>query len=231
MSDTVLIVAAHPDDEILGAGATLARHVGAGDVVHALILAEGATARDSRRQAGARASELDALRKASACAAAAIGAQPPRFGGLPDNRLDSCALLDIVKIVEAAVAQLKPAVLYTHHGGDLNVDHRIVHAAVVTACRPLPGACCRAIYTFETPSSTEWASSEQSVAFRPTRFVDAAGTLEAKLAALACYEAEMRSFPHPRSSEAVRALAAWRGASVGLAAAEAFQIVREVVRD
>lgn len=230
MSDTVLIVAAHPDDEILGAGATLARHARSGDVVHALILAEGATARDARRKVGTRASELAALREAAACAAAAIGARPPRFGGLPDNRLDSCALIDVVKLVEAAVVQLKPAVVYTHHGADLNVDHRMAHAAVVTACRPLPDACCRAIYTFETPSSTEWASTEQGVAFRPTRFVDAGPTLEAKLAALACYEAEMRPFPHARSIEAVQALAAWRGASVGLVAAEAFQVIREIVQ-
>lgn len=230
MPETVLVVAAHPDDEILGVGATLARHAQAGDAVHALILAEGATARDPRRGAKARADEIAALRTAAAKAAEAIGARPPRFGGLPDNRLDSCALLDVVKLVEQAIAELSPAVIYTHHGGDLNVDHRIAHAAVATACRPLPGAACRAIYTFETPSSTEWASPEQSPTFRPTRFVDVSATLDAKLAALACYEAEMRPFPHPRSAEAVRALAAWRGAAAGLAAAEAFQVVREIVR-
>lgn len=231
MSDAVLVVAAHPDDEILGAGATLARHARAGDAVHVLILAEGATSRDAHRRPTERSADIEALRKAAACAAGAIGAQIPRFGGLPDNRLDTVPLLDVVKLVEAAIAELSPQIVYTHHGCDLNVDHRVTHAAVATACRPLPGARWRAIYTFETPSSTEWASPEQGAPFRPTRFVDAGETIDAKLAGLACYSAEMRPYPHPRSIEAVRALAAWRGASVGLRFAEAFQVLREVVRE
>lgn len=226
--NTVLVVAAHPDDEILGCGATLARHAAAGDDVHILIVAEGATSRDAARSADTRAPEIDALREAATEAAVRIGARPPSFGGLPDNRLDGVDLLDIVKLIERRISECNPAVVYTHHGGDLNIDHRRVHDAVLTACRPLPGVGARAVYAFETPSSTEWAD-ETLPAFRPTRFVDVTGTLETKLAALDAYESEMRVFPHPRSAEAVRSLARWRGASAGVDAAEAFAVVCEVV--
>jgi LmbE family N-acetylglucosaminyl deacetylase len=223
----VLVVAAHPDDEVLGCGGTLARHAAAGDTVHVLIVAEGATSRDDSRQANARAGEMDELRRAAASCAAIIGTQSPVFGGLPDNRLDGIDLLDIVKIVERTVDATSPSVVYTHHGGDLNIDHRRVHEAVVTACRPLPGSAVRSIYAFETPSSTEWAG-DALPAFRPARFVDISETLNIKSKALAAYDMEMRPSPHARSMEAVEALARWRGASCGVAAAEAFMVVRDL---
>jgi LmbE family N-acetylglucosaminyl deacetylase len=229
MNDRVLVVAAHPDDEVLGCGGTLARHAAAGDTVDILILAEGATSRDAARNAAARDGEMSALRDAAKACAAIIGTGAPAFGGLPDNRLDGVDLLDIVKLVEDAVARVSPNVVYTHHAGDLNVDHQRVNAAVMTACRPLPGSALRAVYAYETPSSTEWAG-DGLPAFRPTRFVDIAATLDLKMKALDAYAAEMRPFPHPRSAEAVMALARWRGATAGLAAAEAFAVLREVVR-
>lgn len=230
MPENVLVIAAHPDDEVLGVGGVIARHADAGDVVHILIVAEGATSRQDSRDAAAAADELATLRRAAATAAAVLGAQPPRFCGLPDNRLDGLDLLDVIKPIEAVVAELRPAVVYTHHGGDLNVDHRVVHAAVMTACRPLSDDAARAIYTFETLSSSEWSSPEQQPAFRPQRFVDITATLKRKLVALQCYDAEMRPFPHPRSLHAVEALAALRGSTICASAAEAFGVVREVVR-
>ena len=135
---SILVVAAHPDDEILGCGGVLASHAAKGDTVHILIVAEGATSRDSRRDPHAREPELAGLKAAASCAASAIGAESPRLLGLPDNRLDSLPLLDVIKPVEAVVEAVAPEIVYTHHAGDLNVDHRIVHQAVVTACRPLP---------------------------------------------------------------------------------------------
>lgn len=224
----VLAVAAHPDDEILGCGGTLARHAAEGDTVHILIVAEGATSRDARRDPHGREPELAALKAAASCAADAIGAEEPRMLGLPDNRLDGLPLLDVVKPIEAIVEAVKPAIVYTHHAGDLNVDHRIVHQAVVTACRPLPDSPVRAIYAFETVSSTEWQSGGDP--FRPRRWVDIEPYLERKLLALDAYAAEMRPFPHARSREAVEALARIRGAAAGLKAAECFMVVREVVR-
>lgn len=228
MKDTVLVVAAHPDDEVLGCGATLARHAAEGDDVRVLILAEGITSRDPSRDAHARAADIEALRAVARNAAAALGVRPPEFGGFPDNRMDSVPLIDVVKCIEQAVDAYRPAVVYTHHPGDLNVDHRAAAAAVLTACRPLPGQSVRAIYAYETPSSTEWAPAALTEPFAPTRWISVAPYLDAKFAALAAYESEMRPFPHARSIEAVRALAALRGAQCGHPAAEAFAVLREI---
>lgn len=219
----VLVVAAHPDDELLGCAGTIARHALAGDRVHILIAAEGATSR-----AAGGPDEVEALQQAARQAAEILGAEPPRFAGFPDNRLDSLAILDITQAVEAVVEEVRPTVIYTHHGGDLNRDHRLLHEAVVTACRPLPGRPFRKLLVFETLSSTEWASEAVGAPFRARHYVDISATLDVKLRALACYAAEMRPFPHPRSAEAVTALAALRGTQVGLVAAEAFDVIFEI---
>lgn len=219
---TVLVVAAHPDDEVLGCGGTMAGHAQRGDAVHVLFLADGETSRG----AGAPAHR----NPAAAAAAMALGAREPVLLGLPDNRLDTVPLLDIVKHIEAEVARVRPQVVYTHHGADLNLDHVITHRAVLTACRPLPGTTVEAIHAFEVPSSTEWAPVQQAPAFAPNHFVDIAAVAAAKFRALRCYDGEMRPFPHARSYEAVEALAKWRGASVGVAMAEAFQTVRVLAR-
>lgn len=226
----VLVVAAHPDDEILGLGGTLARHVDEGDVVRTLILAEGATSRDDARDTAGRREELDDLVVAAQRAAQALGLDAPEMLGLPDNRMDSVALLDVIKPIEHVVRSFQPQIVYTHHGGDLNVDHQRTHQAVMTACRPLPGSTVEAIYTFETVSSTEWTTESTGDTFRPTRFVGIVDQLERKLAALEAYASEMAPFPHARSMESVRALATLRGASVGLEAAEAFMVMREIAR-
>ena len=225
---SVLVAAAHPDDEVLGCGGALASHAAKGDTIHVLIFAEGATSRDSLLDPKAQKRELAVLKAAASRAASIVGAETPSMLGLPDNRLDTLPLLDIIKSVEAIVEAVAPEIVYTHHAGDLNVDHRIVHQAVVTACRPLPGSPVRAIYAFETPSSTEWQTSGDG--FRPQRWIDIKPFLPQKRRALEAYAAEMRPFPHARSFEAVEALARFRGASVGLEAAECFMVVREVLQ-
>jgi N-acetylglucosamine malate deacetylase 1 len=133
--------------------------------------------------------------------------------------MDSLVLLDVVKPIEAIVAEVEPVIVYTHSPSDRNVDHGVVFNAVATACRPLRNSRLRAIYCFETPSSTEWGDPS---GFAPTHYVDISGTVETKLAALKCYECEMRPFPHPRSYDGVLHLAHWRGACAGFVAAEAF---------
>lgn len=225
MIETVLVVAAHPDDEVLGLGATLARHAAVGDAVHMIIVAEGSTSRSDRRDIVGHATELTQLRQAANAAALILGCRPPRMFGMPDNRLDSCDLLDIIKKLEAAVVEIRPTIVYTHHAGDLNIDHRILHDATLTACRPLSGSSIRAIYAFETVSSTEWSPT---LPFVPNHFVDAEPTWQKKMAALKAYASELRPAPHPRSFEIVEALASWRGACVGLKKAEAFQTIRRV---
>lgn len=225
MSTNVLVVAGHPDDEILGVGGTIARHTAAGDTVHILIVAEGATSRP-----GADASrETVALRDAAAGAAKVLGAQPPHMMGLPDNRLDSLALLDIVQPIEDVLAETAPQMVYTHFAGDLNRDHAITAEAVEIACRPLPGQTVEALYAFETVSSTEWSLGAHGT-FLPQLFVDVTETMDRKIEALGCYETEMRAFPHARSCDAVSALAKRRGAQSGLEVAEAFMIRREIRR-
>ncbi|MGB0683991.1 MAG: PIG-L deacetylase family protein [Magnetovibrionaceae bacterium] len=217
---TVLVVAAHPDDEILGVGGTLAAHASAGETVNVLICAEGSTSRDE----GSR-DEVETLQEAARAAAKALGTNPPQFLGLPDNRLDRLDLLDVTKQIAAVVETCAPRLVYTHHGGDLNIDHRIVHQAVVTACRPLPGSSVGEILAFETASSTEWATTAIGEVFKPTAFKDISGTWNAKRKALEAYAAEMRPFPHARSIEAVEALAKLRGSQASMPMAEGFQVL------
>jgi LmbE family N-acetylglucosaminyl deacetylase len=222
----VLVVAAHPDDEALGCGGTIARHKAKGDEVSLLVLTDGVGARavdgEWVQHAGDRKQRSTALSRA---AAILLGSGNVRHASLPDNQLDTVPLLRVVQLVEDFVGASD--VVYTHHAGDLNIDHRITHQAVMTACRPMPGSTVKALYAFEVPSSTEWAS-EANQAFRPNHFVDISATLDKKMEALKAYDEEMRPFPHPRSYEAVEALAKWRGASVGLRAAEAFMTLRRI---
>lgn len=221
MTDSVLVVAAHPDDEVLGCGGTLARLVEQGSRVCVMFMTDGV---------GARAAEGDAASarlRAASQALSVLGVELLQAHDFADNRMDQVALLEVVKVVEAALARVTPAVVYTHHAGDINIDHAVVHRAVMTACRPLPGRSVREIYSFEVPSSSEWAPSGQP-SFRPNCAVDISKQLSRKLQALACYDAEMRAFPHPRSVQAIEAQARWRGSQFGLLAAEAFQLERQI---
>jgi LmbE family N-acetylglucosaminyl deacetylase len=219
----VLVIAAHPDDEALGCGGAIAVHAARGDMVDIVFVADGETSRDS-----AAAAKIAGRRSAADAAAAILGARPPRFLDLPDNRLDGLPTLDVVKALAGATSDLAPDLVYTHHDGDLNVDHRVVCRATVTLYRPLPDSTVTEIRGFEVLSSTGW--SVPAAAFAPTCFVDISATLGKKLAALRAYQGEMRAFPHARSFEAVEALARFRGAVAGLAAAEAFTIYRRVER-
>jgi LmbE family N-acetylglucosaminyl deacetylase len=225
----VLVVAAHPDDEVLGCGGAIARHSQQGDAVNILILSEGATSRGHSRDPQQWQTELSSLAQASHQASQLLGTSSPQLQQFPDNRMDSCDLLDVVKVIEAAIQQHQPAVVYTHHTGDVNVDHRRIHEAVVTACRPQPAHCVKTLLFFETPSSTEWQPPGSAPAFIPNWFVDISDTLPLKLKALACYDSELRPWPHPRSLESVKNLAHWRGSSVGVEAAEAFVVGRTII--
>jgi LmbE family N-acetylglucosaminyl deacetylase len=225
--ESVLVVAAHPDDEVLGCGGTVARLANEGHEVRIAILAEGMTSRTSQREQTDR-KQLDHLHSNAQQAADKVGAKELVLSKLPDNRLDTVPLLEVVKLVEELFEKFSPTVIYTHHPGDLNVDHGVVHRAVLTATRPFPGQRVREIYSFEVASSTEWAFQRLEPLFRPNVFVDISSTLETKVAALACYDTETRKFPHPRSPEAVRAIAMRWGSVAGFPAAEAFELVRSL---
>lgn len=218
---SVACIVAHPDDEVLACGASLARHAEAGHRVETMIMAVGLDAR------GPATAEAHAVHCAAAqTAATRLGIPAPHFGGFADNRMDDVVLLDVIKTVEAFVDEVQPQVIYTHHRSDLNVDHRIVHDAVLTAARPMQGTNVVRILAGETLSSTEWQPLT-APAFIPNVFHDAGATIEAKVAALEAYSGEIRPFPHPRSAEGIRALAAFRGAQSGFLAAEAFMLIRE----
>jgi LmbE family N-acetylglucosaminyl deacetylase len=221
----ILVVAAHPDDEVLGCGASMAKWADAGAEIHVAILGEGATSRHASREE-ASAGELETLRSDARSAAVILGVRNVTFHGLPDNRFDSLPLLDVVKEVEALVSGLAPETVLTHHGSDLNVDHRVAFAAVLTATRPKPGHPVKEVMAFEVASSTEWGFQAIEPVFRGNCFVDVTSTLARKVEALRAYTTEICDFPHPRSAEAVEAMARRWGSVVGCAAAEAFQLVR-----
>lgn len=225
---STLIIAAHPDDEVLGCGGTIAKLAEEGTEVHLAFMADGVGAR--RVQGGALcAMEQDLLqqrRMAARQAAEILGVTSVSFDDLPDNRLDTIPLLDITRRIESLIVRHRPTTVFTHHASDLNIDHRRVHQAVVTACRPQHGHPVSTLLTFEVPSSTEWQPPGSGATFAPNWFIDIGTTLERKLSALDAYATELRAWPHPRSRQGIEHLARWRGATVGCEAAEAFMLAR-----
>jgi LmbE family N-acetylglucosaminyl deacetylase len=223
----VLVIAAHPDDEVLGCGGTMARLAAEGAAVSVLILATGLTSRadfDPVRDAA----KLDVHCERARRAGALLGAREVRFGGFPDQRMDTVPLLDITQAIEREIARVRPETVFTQHGGDLNMDHAITFRATLTATRPMAGGAVRRVYAYEIPSSTEWSFQQFAPQFAPQVFFDIAGHVETKIAAMQIYESETRVFPHPRAPESLRAIAARWGTVVGTRAAEAFCCVREI---
>lgn len=222
---TILVVAAHPDDEILGCGGCVYKWAQDGASVHALILAEGLTSRAAQRT-DIPQEELDGLRKHARQSAETIGFQSISFESFPDNRMDSVDLLDVIHALSRYIDRIQPQIILTHHHGDLNVDHRIAFQAVITACRPLPECPVQTIFTFDTPSATEWNFPYYKNTFSPNTFIDISQQMEQKLAAMACYQTESREAPHPRSPESLRAIAKRWGSVINCDYAEAFELIR-----
>lgn len=218
----ILTVAAHPDDETLGAGGTMAWHAARGDTVWVCILTEGVTSRHDRVD-----QQLDCARRACD----ALGVEKLILVGLPDQRLDTLSLLDVIAPIEQCIEDLQADVVLTHFGGDVNEDHRLVSRATMVATRPVPGTPVKRVCSFEIPSSTDWAPPVPGSVFAPNLFVDITDTLETKLTAMRAYadtyRSEVRPYPHPRSMEALTAYAQRSGAVSGLLAAEPFMLLRE----
>lgn len=223
--EKILVVAAHPDDELLGLGGTIRRLSDAGKEIHAVILAEGITSR-AKTRAEADLRELKKLREDAQKAAKVVGYQSIEFHDFPDNRMDAVDLLDIIKVVSKYVEKYKPDTIFTHHHGDLNIDHRRTCEAVLTVCRPVGEYDVKRIFAFETPSSTEW-NYNYSEPFTPNVYFDVTDTIESKVKGMACYRSESTTYPHPRSEEALRSLGKLRGSNVGFEIAEAFMLLRE----
>lgn len=221
----ILIVAAHPDDEVLGCGATVARLVKEGFVAFTLILGEGVTSRDKTRDIKKRENELTGLKKQILKANAVLGVKDSFIYNFPDNRFDTVSLLDIVKVVENIIEKVKPVIIFTHYGKDLNIDHKITYQAVLTAARPLPGVSVQEIYSFEIPSSTEY---NYPSTFSPNVFFDISNAFPLKIKAMECYSTELRKSPHPRSQEGMKLYARYWGMRIGLPYAEPMMSVRVI---
>jgi N-acetylglucosamine malate deacetylase 1 len=215
----VLVLAAHPDDEVLGMGGTLAVHVDRGDAVRVVVVTDGSSAQYPDDSETRLRKEEEALR-----AAAELGVMDYVHLDFPDMRLDTIPHVDVNRVVEEHVRDLAPDVVYTPHP-DVNLDHRVLFDSVVVATRPTPGHSVRRLITYAPTSSTEWTPASLNW-FVPNWFVDISATIERKVAAFAQYETERRDYPHPRSERAIRAAAEFYGSSCGSEHAEPFVLVR-----
>lgn len=221
MNETVLVVAAHSDDEALGCAGTIAKHISSGDTAHVVFMTNGIGARRLMEE------EVVARQAAAQKVCNILSVASMQNLNFPDNKMDSVPLLDITQALEKIISEIQPKIVYTHHVGDLNVDHQVTHKAVMTACRPQPGFSVKEIYSFEVLSSTEWQTPGLQ-SFTPNMFVDISRHIESKRKILEVYSEEMRKPPHSRSIENAIRQSALRGSAVGVEYAEAFVTLREI---
>ncbi|MBE3674269.1 PIG-L deacetylase family protein [Pseudoalteromonas distincta] len=219
-NNSILVVASHADDEALGCAGTIAKHIAEGDTVSIIFMTNGVSSRDDSNKNNEN-ERTSAMNKA----VSTLGIKHSQCFDFPDNQMDSVPLLKIVKVIEAAIEQYKPSVIYSHFAHDLNIDHQLTHQAVMTACRPIKGSSVRKILSFEILSSTEWQSPAHPN-FKAQYIVDITKYWQKKQQVLHCYQEELRDFPHSRSLRCIEALATLRGASHGFEKAEAFQVER-----
>ena len=226
----ILLVAAHPDDELLGCGATMYNLINNLNCeIRCVILGEGITSRTDTRDTVLWQKELERHRADISKAQKCIGYQSVGIYDFPDNRFDSIALLDIIKVIEKEKNDFNPQIIFTHHGGDVNIDHQRCFEAVVTACRPMENEIVKTIITFETFSGTEWRASSDPRHFIPNLFFEITEEgLNAKVKAMESYEFEKRAYPHPRSPESLRIAAQRWGIVIGKKYAEAFCLIRNI---
>jgi len=223
MATTVLVIAPHPDDEVLGCGGTVARHNKKGDEVYLCVITKAYTPDwseefiENRPKEVARANEI-------------LGIKKTFFLDLPTVKLDTIPQKELIDLIYQCLSEVNPEIVYLPHWGDMNKDHRLVFEASIVALRPLRLEAISRILCYETLSETEWGVPLAESIFVPNVYVDIADTLDDKLKAMSAYPSELRDYPHPRSLEMLKVLAQKRGSEAGLTAAEAFMLVREIIR-
>jgi len=225
MSKKILIVAAHPDDEVLGCFGTVARLIKEGYEAYTLILGEGKTSRDEQRVVEDRKEDIELLNSEILNANSTIGIKKIFIESFPDNRFDSIDLLDIIKVISKVKEEISPDIIFTHYENDLNIDHQITYKAVITATRPMESESVKEIYSFEILSSTEW---NYPLSFVPDTFFDINDTIDLKLKAMSIYKSELCEYPHPRSLDGIELNAKYQGMRVGKRAVEAFKSIRVI---
>lgn len=225
MSKKILIVAAHPDDEVLGCFGTVAKLIKQGYEAYTLILGEGKTSRDENRNVEEKKDEIELLNKEIEKANKTIGIKKVYVESFPDNRFDSVELLDIIKVISKVKDEIKPDIIFTHYENDLNIDHQITYKAVITATRPMEGETVKDIYSFEILSSTEW---NYPLSFSPDTYFDITDTLDLKLEAMKKYKSELCEYPHPRSLKGIELNGQYQGMRVGKKCVEAFKTIRSI---
>ena len=219
---SVLVVAPHPDDEVLGCGGVMARHAAAGDLVYVVVVGRGIPEKFSDESVARSRAELAEAHRV-------LGVTDCRFLDFPVPRLDTVPGHELADALSRLITEWQPHTLYLPHHGDIHTDHYHVHTAGLVSARPLAGCPVRRVLAYETLSETEWARPTADTVFRPTVFVDIEPYLECKVGAMSCYESKLLPPPHHRSTETIRALARLRGSTAHLAAAEAFMLVREIL--
>ena len=217
----VVVIAPHPDDEVLGCGGTIAKHASKKDEVHLCIVTKAYTSEWPEEETEERKNEVYRANQI-------LGIRKTYYLDFSTVKLDTIPQKDLNDSLTRVINEIQPEIVYIPHRGDINRDHRLVFDAAIVATRPKPGAAIKKILSYEVLSETEWAEPSINNAFIPNVYIDISGTLETKLKAMSEYKLELKEYPHPRSLEAISILAKLRGSTIGVAAAEAFMLVREI---
>ncbi len=233
----ILVIAAHPDDEVLGMGGTIKKYTKSKNEVKILIMATGIHSRRSSnfhnkdifnisdKTIKKMDKQVETIKKHAIKSAKLLGVKNIEFAGFPDNEMDTISNLEITKTIEKNINDFNPDIVYTHSQFDLNVDHRVCYNATLTATRPIKNQCVKEVISFEIPSSTEWNFPSK---FSPNLFIDISNEIDSKIKSMKCYKTEIMPFPHPRSAKGIRITSEHWGMTSGYKNSEAFTIIRKL---